>query len=912
MDMGENNYWHNSIQSVGTDVSFTDLLNMVAKDAEMSKFPVDRSSQLNEEMVLGGGEDILIEKSISDIETRSGAYMEDGICDGNVNFSMETSMQPEADFTRRLALHLSLANLLAEDGGAVDVTSHAREFHGGLIEESMRKYCEDKQTVMFEPELGMEFSSTEEAFQFYNMYSWVSGFSIRLGDNYTTKSKQRTMQEYLCQRQGNGDETKNSTTRCGCKAMMRVATNESCKWYVKKFIAEHNHDMVESCGEKKHLASHRQIDRHTKEMIRHLRENNVSLTRVNLVMGSLFGSMDKVPFSKKTLRTVCSNIAKEALVDDVQKTLQSFREKISRDPRFVFTAELDEDNRLNSLMWTSGRSRSLYQHFGDVITFDTTYETNIYKMPFGMFVGVNNHFQSVIFAGVLLTNETAANFKWAFEEFVAMMGGKAPQTILTDQSLAMTIAIKENLVNTNHRWCKWHILRKAQEALGHVHKLHSTFSDEFNKVVNHMLTPEEFEAGWEFLTKKYDLAGNPFMTRAFEVRDKWAKPYFNDIFCARMSSTQRSESANHVLKVYVPCKSSINMFVKQYTKLIDDREKADDEAEKNKSQKTSKTMFGYPIEKHASKLYTPAVFKLFKAELRKTTSYVVVANSGGICYEVMHVDYENRDAWSRVNFTITYDPQTGLYKCQCRLYEHFGIICCHIMLVMTQSGVMQIPECHIMKRWTVYARAGSCGKAGKSYAVQDDEASRTLRHKNLYMQVLDLVSAGEYDETTSDLAIKYVEVAKKKIEEYKMTISRTCQVGYNLRTANNDDQPVNMEGTGETGDTSSCGLQLFDRAQNCGIEVSSIKAPIVKLKMGRPTNKRYLTRFDSNIRRNKGGVNWKKKVSAPGGRTGVHQTRFCSCCKSPDHDIRTCPSKPDYNVQPRKKGKQSTTDYFKF
>ncbi|KAM0831899.1 hypothetical protein ACQ4PT_022119 [Festuca glaucescens] len=785
MDMGENNYWHNSIQSVGTDVSFTDLLNMVAKDAEMSKFPVDRSSQLNEEMVLGGGEDILIEKSISDIETRSGAYMEDGICDGNVNFSMETSMQPEADFTRRLALHLSLANLLAEDGGAVDVTSHAREFHGGLIEESMRKYCEDKQTVMFEPELGMEFSSTEEAFQFYNMYSWVSGFSIRLGDNYTTKSKQRTMQEYLCQRQGNGDETKNSTTRCGCKAMMRVATNESCKW-------------------------------------------------------------------------------------------------------------------------------SLYQHFGDVITFDTTYETNIYKMPFGMFVGVNNHFQSVIFAGVLLTNETAANFKWAFEEFVAMMGGKAPQTILTDQSLAMTIAIKENLVNTNHRWCKWHILRKAQEALGHVHKLHSTFSDEFNKVVNHMLTPEEFEAGWEFLTKKYDLAGNPFMTRAFEVRDKWAKPYFNDIFCARMSSTQRSESANHVLKVYVPCKSSINMFVKQYTKLIDDREKADDEAEKNKSQKTSKTMFGYPIEKHASKLYTPAVFKLFKAELRKTTSYVVVANSGGICYEVMHVDYENRDAWSRVNFTITYDPQTGLYKCQCRLYEHFGIICCHIMLVMTQSGVMQIPECHIMKRWTVYARAGSCGKAGKSYAVQDDEASRTLRHKNLYMQVLDLVSAGEYDETTSDLAIKYVEVAKKKIEEYKMTISRTCQVGYNLRTANNDDQPVNMEGTGETGDTSSCGLQLFDRAQNCGIEVSSIKAPIVKLKMGRPTNKRYLTRFDSNIRRNKGGVNWKKKVSAPGGRTGVHQTRFCSCCKSPDHDIRTCPSKPDYNVQPRKKGKQSTTDYFKF
>lgn len=93
MDPGEgmNNYCHNSIQSVGIDVSFTDLLNMVAKDAEMSKYPVDGSSQLNEEMLLGGGEDILVEKSISDIETRTGANMEDGIWDGNVNFSMESS-----------------------------------------------------------------------------------------------------------------------------------------------------------------------------------------------------------------------------------------------------------------------------------------------------------------------------------------------------------------------------------------------------------------------------------------------------------------------------------------------------------------------------------------------------------------------------------------------------------------------------------------------------------------------------------------------------------------------------------------------------------------------------------------------------------------------------------------------------
>lgn len=72
-------------------------------------------------------------------------------------------------------------------------------------------------------------------------------------------------------------------------------------------------------------------------------------------------------------------------------------------------------------MWCTGNSRSQYACFGDVVTFDTTYCTNIYKMPFGIFVGVNNHFQSIIFAGVLMTDEAAESFEWVFSEFLILM-----------------------------------------------------------------------------------------------------------------------------------------------------------------------------------------------------------------------------------------------------------------------------------------------------------------------------------------------------------------------------------------------------------------------------------------------------------------------------------------------------------
>uniref|UniRef100_A0A8R7QK94 Protein FAR1-RELATED SEQUENCE n=1 Tax=Triticum urartu TaxID=4572 RepID=A0A8R7QK94_TRIUA len=171
--------------------------------------------------------------------------------------------------------------------------------------------------------------------------------------------------------------------------------------------------------------------------------------------------------------------------------------------------------------------------------------------------------QSVLYAGVLMRDETEDTFKWIFDEFVKMTGGKKPITIVTDQARAMEKAIEEVYPESTHRWCKWHVLKKAKENLGAHYTKKSDFRAEFHKLVHEMLTIDEFEDGWAALLDKYSLKTNPYLVQIYETRQKWARPYFAGKFCARQTSTSRSESANHMLKQYVPPSCSMNLFVKQ-------------------------------------------------------------------------------------------------------------------------------------------------------------------------------------------------------------------------------------------------------------------------------------------------------------------------------------------------------------
>lgn len=72
--------------------------------------------------------------------------------------------------------------------------------------------------------------------------------------------------------------------------------------------------------------------------------------------------------------------------------------------------DLDEGLQLKNLFCADNRRRLAYKEFGDVVTFDTTYLTNKYDVPFVPFVGVNHHIQSTLLEYGLLSNKNTDTF----------------------------------------------------------------------------------------------------------------------------------------------------------------------------------------------------------------------------------------------------------------------------------------------------------------------------------------------------------------------------------------------------------------------------------------------------------------------------------------------------------------------
>ncbi|CAL5011138.1 unnamed protein product [Urochloa decumbens] len=527
--------------------------------------------------------------------------------------------------------------------------------------------------AIFYPYEGTTFSSVEEAKDFYNLYSWERGFGIRLHRGRSNRADYQTSQDIVCSCEGRPKKANSASARTECKARIRLLRGQDDSWYIKTAIDTHNHRFTTAYEENKQWRSHGSLDPLTKDFIRKLRENNVTLGRVCNILGVSDNAAPSC-IRKEVVRAWCAKLSQLNLVDDIGKTMNLLQEMKSKDPLFEVRFRSNSNGSLRSMIWCSGKNRWDYSNFSDVVTFDTTYRTNLYSLPFGLFVGVNNHFQSIIFGGLLLTSEKTEDFEWAFTQFVDIMGGKAPVTML----IAMTKAMKSTMPNTNHRWCRWHVLKDAKKHLGQFFSKYSTFKSEFKEIITFITEKHIFESMWQTLTKKYGLTNHWFLKRIYKYRRMWAKPYFMDKFCAGMTSTQRSESANHMIKSLIQKAAPMHLFVSKFSEFQADRKSDESKQNFETEQVSRKLTTKLPIEKHANKVYTKAMYLHFCDQLLESGSFILKHKASTTEFILIDTRLEGTDIARDIHVTLEGE---NYIRCQCGLYEHMGMLCRHAIKV---------------------------------------------------------------------------------------------------------------------------------------------------------------------------------------------------------------------------------------
>jgi hypothetical protein len=112
----------------------------------------------------------------------------------------------------------------------------------------------------------------------------------------------------------------------------------------------------------------------------------------------------------------------------------------------------------------------------------------------------------------------------------------------------MKVVIPIVFLKTHHRYCRFHVVRTWRYDLDRLYACKKGMKVELESLFNFPLGPSEFERSWKEMEDKYGIQEHPAIKSLYAKREMWIMTYFNGLYCGRMTSTQRSENTNRVMK----------------------------------------------------------------------------------------------------------------------------------------------------------------------------------------------------------------------------------------------------------------------------------------------------------------------------------------------------------------------------
>ncbi|XP_071725469.1 protein FAR1-RELATED SEQUENCE 5-like [Rutidosis leptorrhynchoides] len=345
------------------------------------------------------------------------------------------------------------------------------------------------------------------------------------------------------------------------------------------------------------------------------------------------------------------DLSKTIVESDAHISLQYLAKKKEDDLNFSYEYVCAAGGELLGMFWADNISKLNYQEFGDILSFDPTYNTNRYKMVFVPLTGVDNHKKLVVFGAALLSSETSMAFCWFLVCFLKTFG-KEPVLVATDQYPAIKDAINIKLLPrnifgndlySNKDFLKW---------------MNYNFWDQ-------QMTIDKFETCWKSLLDDFYLHGARWFTDMYALKEIWVPCFFSDTpMSALMRTSSLSKSENSLCHKCKNKNSTIFEFLLRFDSIL------------GKQRYTTRRL---------------------EFEMDHKTISCSLEKDGRYLCKIQEKFLEPRPSW---NYMVYIDLDTVETSCSCMLFTREGRLCRHIFYVLNLFDIHTIPARNILKRWT--------------------------------------------------------------------------------------------------------------------------------------------------------------------------------------------------------------------
>ncbi|XP_073120633.1 protein FAR1-RELATED SEQUENCE 5-like [Henckelia pumila] len=243
---------------------------------------------------------------------------------------------------------------------------------------------------------------------------------------------------------------------------------------------------------------------------------------------------------------------------------------------------------------------------------------------------------------------------------------------------------------------------------------------------------------------------DPAMTKAIAqvFPQKWVPAYFKHVFCAGMSSSQRSKSFHAFFKRELRHQRH-NALVSNHIDI--------NECPKVKSKR--------PMETQMVKVYTKKKWLEFQREMNESEGYFLQQQSIGVelvVYNVMNFQICS----SSKPRALTHNKQMDYISCSCMKFEFEGIPCRHMLAFFRINQVYQLADKYILKRWTRGAKVDAKYFMTEKNVIDDREKSLMSRHSRLSYKASVAVDDASLTDEGSDFLdeqLNYILIKTKEI-----------------------------------------------------------------------------------------------------------------------------------------------------